>query len=337
MRKTHVLTKICYWTAIGVLMCSGCAVSHSEEKSAIDFDKTPQNVSDAIRSEESTMETATNLSKEQTQQLSQDIASDAGIPAPEIIETDYSAYFDGLNGAAVFYDAKKGQYIVYNAELAETPRPPCSTFKIISSLVALENGILKPEDSMRTWSGEVFWNEAWNRDLDFRDAFRTSCVWYFREVIDAVGQERMQEALNRLQYGNCDISDWEGRLNTSQNNRALTGFWLESSLLISPKEQTQVMEGIFGTDSICSERTKKELRQVMLVTEYGHPDIKIYGKTGMGKADGITVDAWFAGFAENDTENKTVYFCVYLGRTDDQNVTSTAAKEIAVRLTEQIF
>lgn len=52
----------------------------------------------------------------------------------------------------------------------------------------------------------------------------------------------------------------------------------------------------------------------------------------MGKTGGVTVDAWFTGFAEKPSEEKTVYFCVYLGRTDNQNVTSAAAKEIAVRL-----
>lgn len=52
-----------------------------------------------------------------------------------------------------------------------------------------------------------------------------------------------------LQYGNCDISDWEGQLNTNNNNRALTGFWIESSLTISPKEQVEVMERIFGENS----------------------------------------------------------------------------------------
>lgn len=50
----------------------------------------------------------------------------------------------------------------------------------------------------------------------------------------------------------------------------------------------------------------------------------------MGKAQGIVVDAWFTGFAESAQEK--VYFCVYLGRTDDKEVSSAAAREIAVRL-----
>ena len=85
---------------------------------------------------------------------------------PETVEVDWSEYFQGLNGTAVVYDASAMRYMVYHPELAETRRSPCSTFKIISSLIALENGILTPEDSTRAWSGEVFWNENWNKDMD---------------------------------------------------------------------------------------------------------------------------------------------------------------------------
>ena len=50
----------------------------------------------------------------------------------------------------------------------------------------------------------------------------------------------------------------------------------------------------------------------------------------MGKADGITVDAWFTGFADGD--EGPVYFCVWLGRTDGRDVTSAAARDIAIRI-----
>ena len=167
-------------------------------------------------------------------------------------------------------------------------------------------------------------------EINFSDAFRTSCVWYFRQVTDDIGKVKMQNELNKLKYGNCDISDWEGKLNTNNNNRALTGFWIESSLKISPKEQVEVMERIFGTDSTYSERTQNILKQVMLISEENNTEISIYGKTGMGKAEGIVVDAWFTGFAETLEGNK--YFCVYLGQSDAGNTSSTAAKEIAIQI-----
>ena len=249
---------------------------------------------------------------------------------PQTMDEDWSSYFGGLTGAAVIYDRAENRYAVYNGELAGTRRSPCSTFKIISSLIGLEQGIILPEDSVRTWSGEIFWNEDWNRDIGFEDAFRTSCVWYFREVIDEIGRETMQKELEKLAYGNCDISDWKGEQNTNNSNRALTGFWIESSLKISPKEQTEVMERIFGENSTYSEETIEILKEVMRLPEEYGTDIPVYGKTGMGKTDGITVDAWFTGFAE--TSEEPVYFCVYLGQSEERDATSAAARDIAVQI-----
>ena len=254
---------------------------------------------------------------------------------PQTMDEDWSSYFGGLTGAAVIYDRAENRYAVYNGELAGTRRSPCSTFKIISSLIGLEQGIILPDDSVRTWSGEIFWNEDWNRDIGFEDAFRTSCVWYFRQVIDEIGTERMQRELSELKYGNCDISDWEGTLNTNSDNRALTGFWTESSLLISPKEQTEVMERIFGDDSEYSQETQEQLKKVMLVEDQDAAELSIYGKTGQGATAEATVDAWFTGFA--DMEGKRLYFCVHLGETEGGDVSSVRAREIAVRILREEF
>lgn len=140
----------------------------------------------------------------------------------------------------------------------------------------------------------------------------------------------MQKKLDELEYGNGDISDWEGRLNTNNNNPVLTGFWIESSLLISPKEQAEVMERIFGDNTDYSEETLTSLKQVMLLPEQNSADISIYGKTGMGKANGIVIDSWYTGFA--DVNANRIYFCVYLGETDNENVSSARAKEIALKI-----
>ena len=252
---------------------------------------------------------------------------------PMIIEVDWANYFEGINGAAVIYDPTMNSYQIYNQKLALTRRSPCSTFKIISSLIALENGIIEPDNSTRVWSGEVFWNEDWNKDIDFSEAFHSSCVWYFREVIDEMGSDTIQEELNKLQYGNCDISDWSGKLNTNNNNPALTGFWIESSLLISPKEQVEVMERIFGDNTSYSEETRKQLEQVMLLPEPNESNILFYGKTGMGKSYGTVVDSWFTGFA--DSPEKRIYFCIYLGETANKNVSSAKAREIAIKIVSE--
>jgi len=312
MKKKNDYLKIVYGLLTGGFLLTGCSNHHSTElEIAADTGKL---------TEEFTKNTIVKQSETENEL------------EPKIVEADWSEYFDGLNGTIVIYDASVREYTLYNRDLALTRSSPCFTFKIISSLIALENEILDPTDSIRTWSGEAFWNEDWNKDIDFREAFQTSCVWYYRQIVDDIGKETMQKELNKLQYGNCDISDWEGRLNTDNQNRALTGFWIESSLMISPKEQVEVMERIFGD---YSEKSQEELKQVMLASKQEETGVSIYGKTEMGKTDGIVVDAWFTGFAESPEGR--LYFCVRLGRTDNRNVSSAVAKEIAIQLVTDYY
>lgn len=296
-----------------LFMMSGCAGKTNIEESISSIEETGKSMEEASAAEENEPDHTEPESVE-----------------PVMMEADWSDYFGGLNGAAVFYEPGKNQYVIYQPELAKERRSPCSTFKIVSSLIGLESGVIIPGDSTHSWSGETFWNENWNQDIDFEEAFRTSCVWYYREVIDEIGAETIQKELDRLQYGNGDISDWEGRLNNNNQNRSLTGFWLESSLKISALEQAQVMERIFDADiTAYAPESIQQLKQVMLVTDC-ETKYPVYGKTGMGKSEGVVVDAWFTGFASVKEEN--LYFCIYLGRTEGEDVSSTKAKEIALEI-----
>lgn len=326
MKKKDNYFKVVCWAFVCAFILADCSNNHgAEEKISIEDGKEQPGEE---KTEGPEMESGGAV-------IETEDPTEGIVMEPEIVEADWSEYFNGLNGTAVVYDAANRRYTMYDPELALTRRPPCSTFKIISSLIALENGILVPEDSTREWSGEIFWNENWNKNIDFSEAFRTSCVWYYRQVIDDIGKDMMQTELEKLQYGNCDISDWGGLLNIDNNNRALTGFWIESSLMISPKEQVEVMERIFGDNSDYSEATQNELKQVMLVSEQEQTDIPIYGKTGMGTAQDIVVDAWFTGFAEH--AGGKIYFCVHLGRTDGMDVSGSGAKEIAIQIVSDYY
>lgn len=260
MRRTNTLFKI-----------FGCFFMHllfSLARCSRESDGLIENQTMVIQETENEIEETTNETQEE-------------VAEPVRIESDWADDFEEINGAAVICDPTINSCQIYNQELALTRRSPCSTFKIISSLITLENGIIDLKNSTRKWSGEVFWNDDWNKDIDFYDAFRTSFVWYFREVVDEIGKDTGQNELNKLQYGNCDISDWSGQLNTNNNNPALTGFWIESSLLISPKEQEKVMERIFGNNADYSDETLNHLKQVMLI-ESNEPNISFYEKNRNG-------------------------------------------------------
>lgn len=165
-------------------------------------------------------------------------------------------------------------------------------------------------------------NVKWNGDLTLEEAFEKSCIWYFREVIDLVGRDKMQEELKNLQYGNCDISEWNGsNINPLEN---LNVFWLDSSLKISPLEQVEVLSRIFEGHSDYDSRNIKILKRIMLVDE--NDSQKIYGKTGSGNGE-----AWFVGFSESNGERR--YLAIYLNDSEQRDqISGNKAKEMALEI-----
>lgn len=249
---------------------------------------------------------------------------------------------DGSYGVLAIYHPQAGKKLIWSDTSTLQRFSPCSTFKIAVAIIALECGVISPGDSTRAWSGKKYWNADWNKDQDLKSAMRSSCVWYFRKLVDEIGQERMQAELQKLGYGNADISDWEGKLSpggasaaTGCEDNELRGFWLNSSLMISPLEQVEVMERIFGPNSSFSAANLAVLKEATLAHEDAAAGIRIYGKTGTSGKPEQAMHGWFTGFAE--TPAGPLYFCLYLGRgiiyeTDDLLISGPIARDLALPL-----
>ncbi len=250
--------------------------------------------------------------------------------SPQIEEVDLSQYFGGINGTAVFYHPEKQMYKIYNPALSTKQTSPCSTFKIMSAYLALSEKLISVENSQRDWNKTPYWNPHWHKNMEIAEAFQTSCVWYFRRLIDEAGQTKIQALLNRYNYGNKDISDWTGSLNNNEKNPDLNGFWIESSLKISPLEQTRVLAGIFEESG---NQTAADLAKIMQVS---NTPVKIYGKTGMGVKNDRIADAWFVGFYEQDGQR--IYFALRLDDKENNQVSdyrhkaSRIAKQTAITI-----
>lgn len=236
---------------------------------------------------------------------------------------DLSEVFHGISGCAVIYSPAQGEYTFFNEDRCRQEKSPYSTFKIVSALSGLQNGVISDEMSTMGYDGTVYGNSEWNGDLTLEEAFQKSCIWYFREIVDSVGGGQIQEELNELQYGNCDVSEWNG--SNINPTKKLNGFWLDSSLKISPLEQVKVLEKIFEGRSRYDSGNIEILKRIMLIDENNTK--KIYGKTGTS-GNG---EAWFVGFSESSGERK--YFAIYLDdRKKKEQVSGNKAKEIALEI-----
>lgn len=129
-------------------------------------------------------------------------------------------------GCFLLLDLTTGVTQVSEAQSCDLPTSPASTFKIPNSLIGLETGVTAGADALRHFDPAKHDYAQWGReDLTLTEAVRQSVVWYFRELAAEVGRERMQDMLDRLDYGNARIG------------ADVTLFWLDGSLTISGREQ----------------------------------------------------------------------------------------------------
>lgn len=237
------------------------------------------------------------------------LASVLNASMPAFSEPSVREAVGGTEAALVVVDCESSQAYRYNPALAAQGFGPCSTFKIYNSLIGLEEGLISgPSMPFYKWDGQQRPFEAWNRDLTFKEAFQASCVPAFQELARKIGPVRMQRWLDKLGYGNRDLS---GRPDA---------FWLpragQKTILISPDAQAELIRRLVVGDFGARESTYEVLWEVMRLeaSERG----VLYGKTGSGlrsSADGPTSGfdmGWLVGFLQNGTR-KYAYACLVLG------------------------
>ena len=209
--------------------------------------------------------------------------------ATSVAREDFGKYFDGFStGTFVMYDEDNDQYTVFNEPQSTKRLSPCSTFKIYNSLAGLETGVLDQEDvyTLAKWDGTQYTVPAWNHDQTLASATKDSVVWYFQKLASQIGTERMQTFLDKIEYGNRDISG------------GLTTFWLGSSLQISAQEQVDLLHKLYsGKLPISPENLSVVKKNITLSEASG---IRFMGKTGSGLQDNKWILGSFVGCVEKE-------------------------------------
>ncbi len=254
----------------------------------------------------------------------ENLSEEQEIQQVAIVEMNNEAYFDGIKGCMVIYDGVTNEYLIYNKDLVNGQSSPYSTFKIISALIGLEEGVLLSSESTMGYDGTRYPMDSWNHDLTLEEAFKNSCVWYFRKVIDQIGIEKMTQYVKALHYGNEDVSEWKGK--DTNSLASLNGFWLGSSLKISPKEQVEVLHTIFEEETSFSAENKEQVKKIMYVDTINQ--YEVYGKTGTGNDK-----AWFVGFFQD--KDKTYYFATQLEDGQANGISGYQARNITYKVIEQ--
>lgn len=240
-------------------------------------------------------------------------------------DPEMAALFGNDSGCALLLtrDRHRERLLEYGPDQCRLAQSPCSTFKIPNALIGLQTSVVEGPDHAKAWDGVERDRPETNRDQTLASAIRDSVVWYFQDLARDVGEDRMQEWLDRLDYGNRDISGGIDR------------FWLGSSLLISPQQQLEFVKRLKHGTLPIRPGVQRQVRDMLL--QSSELDGELHGKTGSCNGDaqaGIPDHGWFVGWIDwkdASGRNPTTTFFVVNVR-GDQAWGTTRARPIALQL-----
>jgi beta-lactamase class D len=228
------------------------------------------------------------------------------------VDNSLKKIFDAnkVTGCFGMFDNGQGKFTIYNLpRFSDSAYLPASTFKIVNSLIGVETGAVQDTNSMIPWdTTKVFSRPECNADLTMYQAFRLSCVPWYRELARRIGVPQMQKKLDTLGYGqrngkNADIS------------KNLDSFWLDNSVKVTADEQLGLVKKLYFDQLPFQKRSQRIVRSMMLWEN--NTQYKLSYKTGWGYQENGNSIGWIVGWIE---ENNHPYFFVLQIETPDKNL-----------------
>ena len=220
-----------------------------------------------------------------------------------------------LTGSFVALNSS-GKIIASHGDYKTLGTLPASTFKIYNALIALDCKTVPDENFLIKWDGKKRFLKSWNQDHTLKSAFKVSAVWYYKKIAQKIGQQKMQAALRKLDYGNQDVS------------AGLDKFWLEGNMKITPLEQAKLLRKLHDEKLPFKKFAMQKVKQMMLLKTCAN--YKLFGKTGFTDDADLNI-GWFVGWVES--QNGTTYFALRLCQPGKRAANFVKSrKEIALEL-----
>lgn len=197
---------------------------------------------------------------------------------------------EGVTGTIVIASLHSGQTFIHNDLRANHRFTSASTFKILNTLISLEEKVISGKDDVFKWDGHIYSISDWNHDQTLESAFKVSCVWCFQELARRVGIKKYQSYLLESVYGELH-EPFDGET-----------FWLDGSLKISAMEQVEFLKKVYQRTLPFSKSSYETLYQIMLVEQTA--DFSIRAKTGLAGRSKPKI-GWYVGYVET---SKDVWF-----------------------------
>lgn len=242
----------------------------------------------------------------------------------KIISSEFESIIDSANvkGSILLYDLEGDKFYSNDFEWAQSGHLPASTYKITSSIIALETGKINNDSTVLIWNREPRRLEIWEQDLTLKDAFHFSCVPCYQEVARNIGVIQMKEYLDKLDYGNIIV-----------DTTNVDMFWLEGDSRITQFQQIDFLKRFYLSDLPISERTETIMKRMMLMEENEY--YRLTGKRGMSVTNDL-FNGWFVGYIE--VQEKVYFFATNIEPLEncDMSLFPSLRKDLTIEALEQL-
>lgn len=221
-----------------------------------------------------------------------------------------------VKGSFILHDLGRDHWVLIDSAQADSATLPASSFKIFSSLYALESGLVKGPDEVFTWDGSDYGRKEVNRDLTLAESMRLSAYWVHRDIARRAGPTLLKHWLDSLPYGNADTSGGFDRC------------WVAGGLRITPREQVYWLSDLLQGCTPFSQRSVDELKGLILQEDtLGH---RLYAKTGWALGDFGSV-GWYVGWVEKNDGSGPYAFANRVITTDTMSETFASSRAITTK------
>lgn len=208
-----------------------------------------------------------------------------------VYSQDLTQLFEKYNakGSLVISSLDGAKNYIYNAPRAGKRMTPASTFKILNTLIALDENVID-EEKIFIWDKTDKGWRAWNKNQTLKAAFQISCVWCYQEIARKLNHNVYKKHMKNIDYGNA------------KTGPKLDTFWLNGRLKISSFEQIELLKKIYKNKLPYSKEHINVLKSMMQLKRT--PVYEISGKTGWATSSSVPI-GWFVGYIKTKDD---VYF-----------------------------
>lgn len=181
----------------------------------------------------------------------------------------------GVTGACVVFNQSKNSYYYSDTIKIQTLQSPNNSFHLYAGLIGLESGVIK---NYETPIGD---DTLTNDNLI--KALKSPNPIFFSVNARRLKQEKIQNWLNLLNYGNRDISG------------GTTVFWNNNSLKISTKQQFDLLKKLYYYNLPFSFENIRLVKSTFRLTKLVNKNVYTFKVTGLQNSK---QHAWYIGYVE---------------------------------------